>query len=71
MAISQAQAARNKVAAAVWSHQPPEVVALYRAELAYAKAQQAITSWTGLPLIQRARIAAQLLAGNDDDARAA
>jgi hypothetical protein len=66
MPFTSAQLARNRLAYAVHRGDPPEVIAQARADLEYAKAEQAVASWSHLAVMQRARLAAQLLAGDDD-----
>jgi hypothetical protein len=66
MALSQAQAARNNVARLACIRASPAEIEQARAELDYAKASQAVTTWRSFTLMQRARLAAQLLADHDD-----
>jgi hypothetical protein len=60
--------ARGKVGALVQKGASPEIIEAARAELRYARAEAAITGWLTLTLMERARLAARLLAGPDDAA---
>jgi hypothetical protein len=69
MTLSQAQIARNHLAAATLKKRPAREIEQARADLEYAKAAQAVASWSHLPQMQRNRLAAKLIAGNDDAMR--
>lgn len=63
MSLSQAQIARNALGARIRNGSPAATIERARSQLEYAKAEQAITSWTALSPAERARLAIQLLAG--------
>jgi hypothetical protein len=61
--------ARGRLAGLISSHQPPEVIATARAELAQANlAAQIVRSWPPLSLEQRVQLAVLLLTGDDTPA---
>jgi hypothetical protein len=68
MPLSQAQIARNHYAGLIRQNSNPIAIEQARQALEVAKAEQAVASWSHLALMQRARLAAQLLAAGADDA---
>jgi hypothetical protein len=65
MKLTPAQQARNELGGATVAKQPPDVLAQRRASMMYLRAERAIAPFTALPLTDRARLAAKLLAGDD------